>query len=224
MQQPPGGVSDTAAYLQGRALAPGASAPQMGQDRRHKDHRHQQHRHIFSEMHRLNYGVGVLSLHLCHPVQPRNDNAQHRQQIQHPGMGQPRLGSVVHADVEHRPNDPADAADESPHRQPLAQHRRICADMYHELFPLVHPVPSFPGDPPKFSLFYTIFAPPCQSPSMHFSPEALAAAPTAARLPASRNFLPSVCPSENFLDKLKKCGFLWLILPTECSILYLYES
>ena len=109
-------MSDAAADLQGRALAAGAAAPQVGQDCCNKDHRHQQHRHVFPEMHGFNDGVGVLALHLCHPVQPRNNQAQRRQQIQDPWVLAPGLGGIVHADVEQRSDHAANTANESSHR------------------------------------------------------------------------------------------------------------
>ena len=172
MQQPPRGVADAPADLQRRALSACAAAAQMGQHRGDKDHRHQQHRHVFAKMHGLDDGVGVLALHFGEAVQPRNEQSQHRQQVQDPRVRVPRKGSIVHADVEQRPDHAADAADKAAHRHPLDQCRRIGAHMGHEFFqPLHRPPPSFPGDPPKFSLFYTIFVPPCQSTSMHFPPK-----------------------------------------------------
>ena len=62
MQQSAGAVADAAADLQGRALAAGAAAAQVGDDGGDEDQRHQQHRYVGAEVYRFDDGVGALAL------------------------------------------------------------------------------------------------------------------------------------------------------------------
>ena len=121
VEQLPDVAAEAAADLQCRALTTGAAAEQVRDDGRQIDRRHEQQRHLVAEVNGVDDGVGVLVFHFGQAVDGRDEQAAHRQQPQQPRMRGAKRRRPVHAQVEGRADQPADAAGHTRDNEPFEE-------------------------------------------------------------------------------------------------------
>ena len=112
-------AAEAAAYLERRALTPGAAAEEVGYGRGNKDCRDEHQRHLIAEMYGIDNSVGVLVLHLREPVEPRDEKTRDRQEKQQPRVCHARTRRPTDAEVEGRADKTADDARHTRDKQPL---------------------------------------------------------------------------------------------------------
>ena len=137
-EQPPDVTAETPADLQRRALASGAAAEQMRNDRAQIDARHQQQRHLVAEMDGVDDGVRVFVFHFRRVVQPHDEQTAHRQQPQQPGVRRAHPRRPRDAQVEQGADHAADPAGHPGDDEPLDKGLGKLQDGLCFLFQFVH--------------------------------------------------------------------------------------
>ena len=86
----------------------------------------------------LDHGIGARALQTAQLVQPHDDHAAQRQQVQHPRVPRAHLRGIAHAQVERRAHKAAHAAYQRAHRQPFQHCGHIQAVVCDALLYLLH--------------------------------------------------------------------------------------